>query len=713
MKKLFILFVSCLLLFGFNKTIAQEYVLNENFDNNKNGWDISNTDEAKSKISNGKYQADIKSGIYWLDRILPVEIDEDRDWVFESAMIKKSGDVAYGLTWGGDNLGSRFNFIVSNNKTYSIHRWKDYNVSFYATAVFSSAINSDGNTNKLAVKKTGGKLVFYVNDQYLTEIEYEPLYGKYFGFYGESGSLKIEVDYLRLYYSGEKNITPKTIKPSGDVVFYDDFKDNSNNWPIEGGTGITRSIKNSKYIWEGTGSEFNSNWEFVPIELDQNRDFVIESSIKKVAGPESGWGYGLLWGDDQNRFTIFGSTGNYSIIGDIYTRNPSNFINQGNATNKLTIKKTGDILKFYVNDNYLSQADFKTFSPNKIGVYFYMNDVRIEIDYIKIYYTGEKTIVNQKNIPTGGDVVFKEDFSDNRNSWPTTGGTRVTRSIKNSKYIWEGDSSDFNSNWEFVPITLDQSRDFMIESTIRKVSGPEDGWGYGLLWGSDQNRFTIFGSSGSYSIIGDIYARNPSPSINTGNATNKLTVKKIGDKLKFYVNDNYLAQADFTTFTPNQIGVYFYMNNVRIEIENITITYLTSSSENNEVKKPVVEEVQDRSLLGVESAFVYDFLAIWRDDASNKEKLMNCISPKYLNNNDIDKSTHEVNLYYPTGYKIEKFDKDNSIVTALIWGSDKSWMHRIYFKVVRESGKLYFYPSKVSESNYIYPWDHVDEYVKE
>lgn len=181
-------------------------------------------------------------------------------------------------------------------------------------------------------------------------------------------------------------------------------------------------------------------------------------------------------------------------------------------------------------------------------------------------------------IPLGRtqEVVFREDFDNNSRGWRVSGGDGVSRSIKNGKYVWEGTSgSDFKSCWEMVPLKMDQSRNFMMEASVRKVSGPESGWGFGLIWGNEENRFTVFGSLASYSVAGNVYDKLTSDSINTGNATNKLKIIKTGREMKFYINDTYLASVTFERFDP-KIGLYFYINNVRLEVENIYITYLAN-----------------------------------------------------------------------------------------------------------------------------------------
>lgn len=487
-----------------------------------------------------------------------------------------------------------------------------------------------------------------------------------------------------------------------NYTFDEEFSNNSNSWPVSTTSGgIERSVSGGKYVWDGSSSTMTANWELVPMTLDQSQDFVMEMKFSKVSGPNSsGWGIGLIWGDMQNRFSCFGSGGYYAIINDIYARNPSDNINKGNSSNKMTVKKIGSTFQFYMNDKYLSEAPYKYFSPSKIGVYLYMDNVRIEVDYIRVSYLSEsKPNTNTNN--KGGSYVLKEEFSNNSNNWPLSGATGTTRSISGGKYTWEGNSSTYNSNWDFIPINLDQSSDFTIEMSIKKTAGTESDWGFGILWGDDQNRFTCWGSNGAYSYIGDIYTRNKSNAVNTGNSTNKMTVKKTGSKLEFYMNNTYLGQHSFERFSPNQIGIYSYMNDVRIEVDYLYITYSGST---------VVDE-NTTTGNSPQEKLVSDFIDIWVNDSGNDDKLMEFISPKYLKDNNLKKSEYNVNLYYPKGFAIKSFDDKTGRVTVNVWGENKTWVHKLVFKVVKEGSKYYFYPSQFTTSMYIYPWESVETNV--
>lgn len=632
MKKYYLFLIALVLIMFSFRSNSQNYILNENFDNNNNNWDISNSDEAVSSIKKGKYNADIKSGIYWLDRLVLLDINEDKDWVFESEMVKNSGESGYGLTWGGNNGGSRYNFFIYSDLSYTINKWKDYNVSSFVASEQSSAIKPDGKTNKLSIKKTGYYIKFYVNDQYLTQIEYEPLFGKYFGFYANSGSLNISVDNIKVYYTAESKPEPTTPTVSAGIyILKEDFSNNSNSWPLQGATGVNRTISNGKYIWEGTGTEFNSNWDFIPINLDQNKDFMIESTIKKTGGSETDWGFGLLWGDDQNRFTVFGSTGACSYLGDIYTRKHSDAVFKGNSQNKMTIKKIKSTLTFYVNDIYVGEAPFVTFSTNQIGFYAYMNNVRIEVDNLYVsYLTGSNTNTGNSNLSPEAKLV--SDFIQ----------------------IWIDDSGNNSKLMEYI------SPRYLKANNLDKTK-----YSVNLYYPKGFKILNFDKSSGRVTVT--IWGEN--------NAwTHKIIFKVVTESGKLYLY-------------PSQFTESMYIYPWESVVDDVV------------VNDPVVtNDLSPEKLLT-------DFIQIWIDDSGNNDKLMEYISPAYLDANNLDKTKYSVNLYYPKGFKIDYVDKESNRVTVLIWDENKTWTRKLIFKVTEENNKLYLYPSKYTESMYIYPWE--------
>jgi hypothetical protein len=83
------------------------------------------------------------------------------------------------------------------------------------------------------------------------------------------------------------------------------------------------------------------------------------------------------------------------------------------------------------------------------------------------------------------------------------------------------------------------------------------------------------------------------------------------------------------------------------------------------------------------------------------------IAPSYYKKNKIDKFDYQINYYSPSGSEIESVE-DDGMVSALIWGSGKSWINRLTFKVVKEGGKVYVYPKGHTDNFYIHPWYEVE-----
>ncbi len=83
------------------------------------------------------------------------------------------------------------------------------------------------------------------------------------------------------------------------------------------------------------------------------------------------------------------------------------------------------------------------------------------------------------------------------------------------------------------------------------------------------------------------------------------------------------------------------------------------------------------------------------------------IAPSYYKKNYIDKYDYQINYYSPTGSEIKTVGNDG-MVTAHIWGSGKSWINKLTFKVVKEGGKVYVYPKGHTDNFYIHPWYEVE-----
>lgn len=620
-------------------------MLNEEFNNNNNGWTEQSAKEADARIKNGKYICDISSGIFFLDRLITVNLNSNRDFVIESTMTKKSGDVSYGITWGADGVGSRYNFVISSSGSYSIHKWTNYDVSFYANTISTYAIKGDYSPNKLTIKKEGSTLKFYVNDSYLQDLPFEPFFGQKFGFYANSGKLNIEVENYNIYYTGGSNVNSYSTNTGRTDVFVDYFNDNSKGWYEGDEKDLVCKVKNGKYIIDYKSKESSYNL-YNTAYLDQSKDYVIESNIYKVDGVQD-YGFGITFGykDPSNKYDfVISSNGMYSLTkwsGGDYTKviawTSSSRINQGNGvSNKLSIKKEGYYLKFFINDTYVDQISLPGFFGDRIGFIVNKNQ-HIEVRDIQIYYIGSTT----SNVGS----VIPANYTDI--------GTLV---------------SDFLETFDHsTSATYEFRKKFLAPSYMNARGLYTDKY--------KVNNYTIYGHSNE--------------SVNTSLGTVKALIwgqdKSWIKRLSFtVVNEN-----GYDYIYPSSITSNDYIEPWTSVEDNVILSNTNTNTDN----------------FGEEGKLVGRFLdAIKSGNTSSEDYLKTFLSPNYMRDKGLYDSKYKVNTYTLYGYRLEDVDPQTGKVTAKIWGENKGWIHRLHFIVVKENGSYYLYPSKVSEYNYIYPW---------
>lgn len=176
-------------------------------------------------------------------------------------------------------------------------------------------------------------------------------------------------------------------------------------------------------------------------------------------------------------------------------------------------------------------------------------------------------------------VLFNDDFSDNGNDWPEGDGEKNSLHIQDGQY-WFHHKVEEGAWLTWKTIEIDQQKDFAIHTTITKVSGVEN-YGYGLLWGlEDVDHYYLLSLSGNgyYRYIKSdgedstsMIDWTQSDIILQGDgATNSIIIKKVGEQLEFWVNEQLLADAEFEPFFGNQIG-YIVYNVLEVSIDNLRV----------------------------------------------------------------------------------------------------------------------------------------------
>lgn len=141
--------------------------------------------EDGTQVADGKFL--IKGQAIGRTTIRPVEleINPKNDFEIESHMkiVEGRKDKGYGLVWGGQDGDNTYVFMVNTFGAYHIFRRKNGVIEKITdwTPTDAELIHRD-KPNKLAIKKRGDNVNFYLNDIYLDFAPFEDFFGSKFGF---------------------------------------------------------------------------------------------------------------------------------------------------------------------------------------------------------------------------------------------------------------------------------------------------------------------------------------------------------------------------------------------------------------------------------------------------------------------------------------------------------------------------------------------------
>jgi hypothetical protein len=167
--------------------------------------------------------------------------------------------------------------------------------------------------------------------------------------------------------------------------------------------------------------------------------------------------------------------------------------------------------------------------------------------------------------PSDWPVLFCDTFNTNANDWYTGeyAGDLITgeKSLTDGKYRWEATAID-SVIWWGVP-DIDSTADFYLTVEARRVSGVEDGQygvifrranndNYGLFKIEDTQYFKFsIRYAGEWDTVIDW---TETTAVRPGE-TNRLTVLASGDHYTFYINDQYVGEADEDRLSRGEAGV--------------------------------------------------------------------------------------------------------------------------------------------------------------
>jgi len=603
-------------------TTASKKILFEGFNSNSNNWTTSNTSDASVQVSNGDLIINHKKSSGGWAPTISKYVDTSRDFRITGRFKKVKGvNNGFGLAFGRKDSQNQNQFFISSNGSYIINKSVNGKRTYIKNWTESSYIKTgNGAKNNLKVQKKGSAYKFYINNNLVYTSYSVKFYGDKIGFIVYDKQ-KIAVEYLSMYYEDDKKTTPAvtniTTKKTtvSKTILFEGFNNTNNNWPSTDSSDNYAIVNGGDYLIEHKVSSGG----FAPTiskYIDPNRNFRISAQIKKINGSTNGFGltFGRKDADNQNQFFI-SSSGSYIINKTVngkrtYIKNwtESSYIKKGNGVyNTLKVQKEDNKFKFYINNNLVHTSYSTKFYGDRVGFIVY-DKIKISVGYLSLAYEDNKTTVIKKNenIVATGEYALQEYFNSNKNGWSTGTNEDKVTSVANSYFNFEHKKS--TGGWStYITSTIDTSRDFEISSKIKKVSGITN-YAYGILWGkkgTSSFRFYVSGS-GYYKISRLVDNKEEiikkftkTSALKTGNdATNLLTINKVGNKYKFYANGTFLTQADFEPFFGNQIG-YSVFNKQKISADRLIVKYLKKKKDavvtNNILKTPLSESFTDNT----------------------------------------------------------------------------------------------------------------------
>ena len=422
-----------------NYTYSNEgYHFSDQFTNNTNDWFEKNDEIKNFKIKNGKYYLKHKRNEKGWATYNEHYIDTSKDFEIETKIDKISGvnNYGYGLIFGKTD-GKDYRFYISSSGYYKIARMIDNKEQIIKKWTTTSEVNTGNQkSNILKIKKENDYYKFYINNKFITQIDFEKFYGDQLG-YVVYNNVEIAVDYLRVKYlkNEKKTIVKNNILKA---PFNEDFSSNNNSWYLTDNTDKKTRIDGGK-LYIKNKNEKSGAFISKKINIDTSKDFIIETSITRLTNSNASIAFAFGRKNNTNEFDLFLSKDSYlfrKLENDVSKKlipwTTSSALNdQSHISNKVKIVKSGNLLRFYFNDQYINEVPYSEFFGNYIGYSVY-NKQEVSIDYLKISYP-------TSNFNTPPEIVITEPIVQ-----------RGFKIVKTKKILVKGKATDKDGIYEII-----------------------------------------------------------------------------------------------------------------------------------------------------------------------------------------------------------------------------------------------------------------------
>ena len=404
-----------------NTVVANgENVIVDYFTDNKNNWPTTNTAGTTiMSVANSYYNFEhLKDKGGWATNI-PKTIDTSRDFEIITNIKKISGvsNYSYGLQWGKEGKSS-FRFYLTGNGYYKIARVVDDKEQIIKKFTLSSAVKKgNGALNTLKIRKEGDQYKFYVNNTFVAQTDFEAFFGHRLG-YVVFNKQKIGVDNLTIKYL-KKTTTTIVTSNTLTVPLNESFTSNTNRWNLTDDTNVKTRISNGK-LYIKSNNEKGGAFISKKVGIDTSKDFIIETSITRLTSTSSG-SIAFVFGrqNNTNEFDLFLSKGGSYLFRKLENDVSNKLIpwtetsalnTQTYQPNKIKIVKTNNLLRIYINDQYINEAPYSKFFGDYVGFSVY-NKQEISVDYLNVTYpsasfnTPPEVVITEPVVQRGFKIV--------------------------------------------------------------------------------------------------------------------------------------------------------------------------------------------------------------------------------------------------------------------------------------------------------------------
>ena len=262
-----------------------------------------------------------------------------------------------------------------------------------------------------------------------------------------------------------------------DVIFYEDFTDNRNEWHIGDYERNAFDVRNGYYYY--THKKEKDGWytynSKISAIIDNKKDFVIETAFLQVAGKED-WGTGLILFFDETTTITYGlyitSDGKWGIVNDkkmIVEWTTDEIINKNNnVKNILKFLKKGNTIYCIINGKEVHREIYKDLPILHVG--FEIGSIKtVAIDYLKISYlsndiTPPTIAVYNPSVSRGLKIVEKNKTISVTGK--VTDESGIYEVIINGTEVQVDADGNFNSN---VPLAIGDNK-LQISATDVKMN---------------------------------------------------------------------------------------------------------------------------------------------------------------------------------------------------------------------------------------------------